>query len=149
METKWGRFWRYENAQVTLIPVDEAQPSLGGKVKVKAFVMDWRTFTPQLKTLYGVYSDDFITFGEFSKEAGNPLDNEEVLLKVCDENDKVTVPDRTSFRFENGGIFFKREVNGEVVDSEIEHSVDEKKLSPLIDQTWSETFFYGLGNKKI
>ena len=54
--------------------------------------MDWTTFTPQLKTLYGVYSDDFITFGEFSKESGNPLDNEEVLLKVCDDEDKVTVP---------------------------------------------------------
>ena len=92
METYWGRFWRYENAQVTLIPVDEAQPQLGGKVKVKAFVMDWTTFTPQLKTLYGVYSDDFITFGEFSKESGNPLVNEEVLLKVCDDEDKVTVP---------------------------------------------------------
>lgn len=65
MESKVGRFWRYENAYVTLFPVDEAQPRLGGKVRVKAFVMDWRTLTPQLKTFYGIYSDDFITFGEF------------------------------------------------------------------------------------
>jgi hypothetical protein len=65
METRLGRFWRYENAFVTLYPIDEEQPRLGGKVKVNAFVLDVRTFTPQLKTLYGVYSDDFITFGEF------------------------------------------------------------------------------------
>jgi hypothetical protein len=149
MESKWGRFWRYESAQVTLIPVDETQPQLGGKVKVKAFVMDWRTFTPQLKTFYGVYSDDFITFGQFSKEAGNPLENEEVLLKVCDDEDKATVADRTTFRFENGAVFYKREVNGEIIDSEIEHAVNEHKLQPLIDQTWSETFFYGLGNKRV
>jgi hypothetical protein len=149
MESSWGRYWRYENAQVTLIPVDEAQPQLGGKVKVKAFVMDWRTFTPSLKTLYGVYSDDFITFGEFSKDSGNPLDNEEVLLKVCDENDKTTVPEKTTFRFENNNLFFKREVNGEVLDAEIDHDVSESKLHPLIDQSWSEVLFYGLGNKRV
>lgn len=149
MESRWGRFWRYENASVTLIPVDEAQPQLGGKVKVKAFVMDWRTFTPQLKTLYGVYSDDFITFGEFSKEAGDPLDNEELLLKVFDENDRVTVPERTTFKFADNGLFYKREVNGEVIDTEIEHEVPEAKLHPLFDQSWGETLFYGVGNKRV
>ena len=86
MESYWGRFWRYENAYITLIPIDAAQPGLGGKVKVNAFIIDWRTLTPSIKTFYGVYSDDFITFGEFSKNAGNPLDNEELLLKVVDEN---------------------------------------------------------------
>lgn len=149
MESKWGRYWRYENAQITLIPVDEAQPQLGGKVKVKAYIMDWRTFTPQIKTLYGVYSDDFVTFGEFAKSAGNPLDNEEVLLKVFDEADKETVPERTTFRFENNQLHYKREVNGEVVDTEIEHAIEESKLNLLIDQSWSETLFYGLGNKKV
>ena len=148
MESRWGRFWRYENAQITLIPLDEAQPQLGGKVKVRAFVMDWRTFTPQLKTLYGIYSDDFLTFGEFAKDS-NPLDNEELLLKVCDENDHTTVPEKTTFRFENNNLFFKREVNGEVVDSEIEHEVAESQLHPLIDQSWSELFFYGVGNKRV
>jgi hypothetical protein len=111
--------------------------------------MDLRTFTPQLKTLYGVYSDDFITFGEFSKEAGNPLENEELLLKVVDEEDQVTVPSRTTFRFEDNNLFFKREVNSEIFDTEIEHEVREAKLQPLIDQSWSETLFYGLGNKRV
>ena len=132
-----------------MIPVDETQPQLGGKVQVKAFVMDFRTFTPQIKTLYGVYSDDFITFGEFAKSAGNPLDNEEVLLKVCDENDKTVVPERTTFRFADNQLLLKREVNGEVVDSEIQHAIEENKLHPMIDQSWSEVLFYGLGNKNV
>ena len=125
METYWGRFWRYENASVTLIPLDETQPQLGGKVKVRAFIMDWRTFTPQFKTLYGVYSDDFITFGEFAKGSGNPLDNEELLLKVVDDQDLTTVADRTTFRFQDNNLYFKREVNEEVLDKEIEHEVQE------------------------
>ncbi len=149
METKWGRFWRYENGYVTLIPVDETQPGLGGKVKVNAFVLDVRTFTPQLKTLYGVYSDDFITFGEFKKEAGNPLENEEVLLKVCDDQDNSTVVDKVQFRFDSNSLFYSREVNPEVKDTEIEHPVGESKLLPHINQTWSETLFYGLGNKRV
>jgi len=149
MESYWGRFWRYENAQITLIPVDESQPQLGGKVKVRAFIMDWCTFTPQLKTLYGVYSDDFITFGEFTKEAGNPIDNEELLLKVLDEADRTTVPERTTFLFQDSQLHYRREVNGEVLDTEIEHEVPESKLHPLVAQSWSETLFYGVGNKRV
>lgn len=95
--------------------------------------MDWRTFTPKYKTFYGIYSDDFITFGEFAKEAGDPFHNEELLLKVVDEEDKTTVSDRVTFRFENNGLHYKREVNAEVKDSEIEHSVPETRLTPLID----------------
>jgi hypothetical protein len=144
MESHWGRFWRYENAQITLIPLDEAQPGLGGKVKVKAFVMDWATFTPQLKTLYGVYSDDFITFGEFAKDS-SPLDNEELLLKVVDQDDLVTVADRTTFRFQDNQLHYQRQVNGEILDSDIEHAVSETQLLPH----WSETLFYGVGNKRV
>lgn len=149
MESSVGRFWRYENAYVTLFPVDDNQPRLGGKVRVKVFSMDWRTFTPSYKTLYGIYSDDFITFGEFSKEAGDPFHDESLLLKVVDENDKVTVADRVTFRFEGTGLHYKREVNGEVKDTEINHEVPETKLTPLIDQSWSEVFFYGIGNKTV
>ena len=67
MESKMGRFWRYENATVSLFPVDEEQPRLGGKVRAKLLTVDWRTFTFRYKTLHGIYSDDFITFGEFDK----------------------------------------------------------------------------------
>ena len=62
-----GRFWRYENASISLFPVDDSQPRLGGKVRAKLLTVDWRTLTFRYKTLYGVYSDDFITFGEFDK----------------------------------------------------------------------------------
>jgi hypothetical protein len=70
-------------------------------------------------------------------------------LKIVDESDKTTVPDRTIFRFENNKLTYKREVNGEVHDSEVEHSVSTGELEPLIAQSWSEVFFYGLGNKNI
>jgi len=95
-----------------------------------------------------VYSDDFITFGDFGKDA-NPLEDEELLLKVVDENDTVTVPERTTFRFQDNGLTFKREINGEVLDAEIEHEVQESRLLPHIDQSWSETLFYGVGNKRV
>lgn len=73
MDSFAKRFWRYENAYISLIPVDREQPRLGGKVRVVTFIMDWRTVTPKFKTLYGIYADDFITYGEFIKEAKNPL----------------------------------------------------------------------------
>lgn len=149
METYLGRFWRYENAYISLFPVDESQPRLGGKVRVKVLAMDWRTFTPSYKTLHGIYSDDFITFGEFKKDAGDPFHDEALLLKVVDDQDKSVVADRVTFRFEGSGLHFKREVNGELLDTEIHHDVPETKLTPVIDQTWSETFFYGVGNKNM
>lgn len=147
METYMGRFLRYENAFVTLIPLDESQPRLGGKVQVKSFIMDWATFTPQVKTLYGIYSEDFITFGEYA--AGNPLDNEELLLKICDDSDTDAVADKTTYRFENNELFYKREVNTTLRDPQVEHAVPESKLQEMIEQSWSETLFYGLGNKNV
>ena len=149
MESYWGRYWRYENNFITLYPVDESNPRSGGKVKVTSMVMDWHTFTPQYKTLYGVYTDDFITYGEFSKEAGNPFDDEAVLLKIVDENDKTTVPDKTTFKFENSKVTYKREVNGDLKDVEVDHPIKESAIQPLLDNTWSETLFYGVGNKSI
>lgn len=149
MESRFHRFWRYDYTQVNFIPLDDAEPRQGGKVKVNVYSIDFRTLTPQIKTLYGIYSDDFITFGQFPKSVGDPLNNDEVLLKVVDSEDRETVPDRFTFRFENNALLYKREVNGEVVDAEIEHEVKESQLIPLIDQTWSETLFYGLGNKRV
>ena len=149
METYVGRFVRNEMAFIKLIPVDNSQPRLGGKVKVTSLQMDWSTFTPSYQTLYGVYSEDFLMFGEYSKEAGNPLNNEEVLIKICDENDLNTVVNKTIFRFENNRLSFRRDVNGEVKDIEIDHPVNEYELTPVIDQSWSEVLFYGLGNRKV
>ena len=103
MESIVGRFWRYESASITLMPVDEAEPRLGGKVQVKSFGMDFRTFTPFVQTQYGVYSDDFISFGTFDKSVGNPLEDEEVLLKIVEEptGEDSIVLDKTTFNFED------------------------------------------------
>ena len=111
--------------------------------------LDWRTFTPSYKTLYGVYSDDFITFGEYQKDLGNPLENEEALLKICDENDTLSTPVKNIFRFEDNKLTYEKIVNGDVRDLEIEHPVKEVVLEQMIDQTWTEVFFYGLGNTNM
>jgi len=143
------RYFRYENHFITLIPVDENQPRLGGKVKANAFIMDWRTFTPQIKTLYGIYSDDFLTMGEFTKEAGNPLEKEDVLLKIAEEGSSNLIATKTLFRFENNRLYYRRDVNESLRDLEVEHPIKESEITPLIDQTWTEVFFYGIGNKHI
>ena len=103
MESLLGKFWRYENATINLMPVDEAEPRLGGKVSVKSFVLDLRTLTVGFQTQYGVYSDDFVTFGTFDKDQGNPLDNEELLLKIVSDvtEDDSVISDKTTFKFEN------------------------------------------------
>lgn len=59
--------------------------------------IDVRTLTPFYKTLYGVYGDDFLTFGEY-KDVENPLDNEELLLKITEDNSDVVI-DKMHFRF--------------------------------------------------
>ena len=85
MESKFGRFWRYENATVNLYPVDTDNPRLGGKVQVSALVFDLRTLTPSRKNYYGVYGEDFVTFGQYKDSAKYPIDDEETLLKIFDE----------------------------------------------------------------
>jgi len=50
MESYMKRFWKYENATISLMPIDESQPRLGGKVKVSGFAFDFRTMTPAMQT---------------------------------------------------------------------------------------------------
>ena len=128
MQSALKRFWRYEQNFITLYPVDENQPRLGGKVKVVSLIMDWHTFTPQYKTLYGIYGDDFITYGEFRKDIANPLNEEEILIRIADENDTDTVLDKTTFTFRDNKLSYRRDVNGEQKDTEIEHSITESSL---------------------
>ncbi len=73
-ESAVGRFWRYEINNITLIPVNPHEPRLGGKVTANLRGFDVRTFTPYTKVYYGVYGEDFLTFGQYME--GNPLDNE-------------------------------------------------------------------------
>ena len=116
---------------------------------MKSLVLDWRTFTPSLKTYYGVYGDDFIRFGEYAKNIGDPLNNEEALIKICDEVDLESAPVKNLFKFENNQLFYSKVVNEELRDVEVEHPIKETQLETMIDQTWTEVLFYGLGNKHI
>ena len=148
MESMMGRFWKYERNTINLIPVDENEPRLGGKVQVKSFVLDLQTLTLGMQTQYGVYSDDFVTFGTFDKEAGNPLDDEEVLLKIVSEDtgENSVVLDKTMLKFENNELFFSKEVNQDKSDAEVNHAIEETKLDKVIADSWTEKFFYGVGN---
>ena len=101
-----------------------------------------------MQTQYGVYSDDFVTFGTFDKEAGNPLDDEEVLLKIVSEDtgENSVVLDKTMLKFENNELFFSKEVNQDKSDAEVNHAIEETKLDKVIADSWTEKFFYGVGN---
>ena len=146
MESMLGRFWKYERSTINLIPVDESQPRLGGKVQVKNFVFDLQTLTFAMQNQYGVYSEDFVTYGTFDKEAGNPLDDEELLLKIVSDDYEEVVADKTMFKFENNELYLSKEVNAEKSDPETNHAIEETKLDKVIADSWTEKFFYGVGN---
>ena len=143
-ETLLGRYWLYQNATISLLPLDESNPRQGGKVHVKGYGFDFRTFTPVSIDQYGIYSDDFVTFGTFKE--GNPLDNEQVLMQIVDERASSQVVDKTTFRFHNNTLSFQRDVNADLTDPEVNHAVDPTDLSLAYDNSWSETLFYGVGN---
>ena len=148
MESFMGRFWRYENATINFLPVDEEQPRLGGKVHVKSFIFDLRTMTGGFTNQYGIYSDDFVTYGSFKNVDSSPLDDEEILLKIVDDETDM-VADKTSFKFQNNELVFAKEVNEELSDVEINHPINETKLDVAYDSSWTETLFYGVGNKAV
>ena len=151
LETFLHRFWRYESATINLKPVDEAQPRLGGAVEVSGFHIDFRTLTMGSTKQYGVYSDDFVSFGTFDKETGNPLDNEELLLKITEDirGESSPVLDRTTFKFEGNQVTFAKEVNDERVDTDVNHAVEAAPLDTLLDESWTEALFYGRGNSAM
>ena len=125
MESLLGRFWRYQDTRVSLEPVDENEPRLGGRVQATQTTFDVRTFTLSNKTYHGVYGEDFLTFGEFVGEA-DPQD-EATLLKIFDENSDA-VADRHSFKFADSQVTYSRQVNGDVVDTDLEHEIAETPL---------------------
>lgn len=90
-----------------------------------------------------MYGEDFITFGEFNADC-DP-ENEATLLKIFEEGSDAVV-DRHMFKFENGSVNYSRTVDGEVVDAEIEHAIETTPLQSTVGDSWSETFFYGIGN---
>ena len=65
MESALGRFWKVEDTTVTFYPVNADEPRLGGKVAASVKGFDVSTFSPYTKTYYGVYGEDFVTYGQF------------------------------------------------------------------------------------
>jgi hypothetical protein len=124
--------------------VDPQEPRLGGSVTASVKGFDVRTFTPYKKTYHGVYGEDFLTYGTFAE--GAP-ESEEALLKIFEEDGSVV--DKHSFKFTDNRVYYSREVNAEVNDAEIEHAIAESELTQAVAQTWSETLFYGAGNKAM
>ena len=79
------------------------------------------------------------------------MENEELLLKVMDLDitGEHEVLDKTSFKFEGNSIYFSKEVNEEKDDVELNHPIEEAKLDVVLDDSWTETLFYGVGNKAV
>ena len=50
---------------------------------------------------------------------------------------------------EDNEVYFSKEVNAEKEDLEINQPIEETKLDVLLDESWTETFFYGIGNKSM
>ena len=149
LTTLMGKFWRIESNRFTLHPINEEDPRLGGKVSVRSLVFDARTFTFKMKALYGIYGDDFIQFGEF---AGNssPLNDEERLLKLTESiEDSDDIMYKSTFTFENDNLRYSHEINENLVDTDLHFRVPENELLFSPKTSWSERFFYGVGNQAM
>ena len=146
MESTFGRFWLYADTRINLQPVNEEEPRLGGRVHATQTSFDFSTFTFANKHYHGAYGEDFLIFGEFAAEA-DP-ENEETLLQIFEEGSDAVV-DRHSFKFDDSSLSYSRSINADVKDTEIDHAIAPTKLNASIGQTWTETFFYGVGNAKM
>lgn len=124
--------------------MDPSEPRLGGRVIANVKGIDVATFMPFSKTYHGVYGEDFLTYGEYAE--GSP-DNEEHLLQIFE--DSAAVVDKHHFRFADNRVYYSRHVDAGAKDAELEHAIEESELTQAVAQTWSETLFYGAGNKAI
>merc|ERR1712060_76869 len=134
-ESNFGRFWKYQDTRITLFPLDDSQPRLGGKVQATEYSMDFRTLTPGSKTYFGVYGEDFLTYAEFSPDS-NP-DDEATLLKIFEEgHDEVL--DKHTFKFDdNQKVSYSRAINADAKDPELDHAIEETTLNEQIRETWT------------
>ena len=120
MESVLGRFWKYTDTRITLHPVDESQPRLGGRVEATEFKFDLRTFSMGKTEYHGVYGEDFLTYAEFDQEMDPRSDD--TLIKAVEGGEGVL--DRHSFKFENNRISYSRDVSSDAKDTEVEHNIE-------------------------
>lgn len=148
MESAAKRFWKYESTTITFYPLNADEPRLGGKVKASVAGFNVQTFMPYTKTYYGVFGEDFVTYGQFRSQDSSTIDSDSTMLKLLEESD-ADVVDKHEFKFSNNTVTYSRQVDSTVHDAEIEHAIEEGVLNPHVEQTWSETLFYGVGNKSM
>ena len=149
MGSRLKKFWKLESCNFQLHPLDAEDSRQGGKVTVKSLIFDIRTFTIQMKTFYGIYGDDFIQFGEFA-DGLNPLEDDEILLKLTEDiSDSEEVKNKSTFSFADDAITYSHQINENLVDNELEFPIEKSQLLQSDQVTWSETFFYGLGNRRM
>ena len=66
-----------------------------------------------------------ITFGSFDKSLGNPLDNEELLIKIVDDiKDSKFIHYKVQFKFEDNDVYFTKEVNPDKEDLDINYPIE-------------------------
>ena len=57
------------------------------------------------------------------------------------------VYDRATFRFENNQVTYQYEnLNEEKLDPAVHHSIEETPLDQVLQDSWTERLFYGIGN---
>ena len=147
--TLMWKYWKIETNRFILHPLNPEDPRQGGKVTVKRLLFDIRSLTFKMRTLHGIYGDDFIQYGEFVGSS-NPLDDEERLLQLTEEiegSDDIMY--KTTFRFENDNLTYTHEINETLVDGETNYAVPEYELMFSPKTSWSEKLFYGVGNKAM
>ena len=146
MESHLGRYWMYADTRINLIPLDDNEPRLGGRVQATQTSFDVQTFTLSNKHYHGVYGEDFLAYGEFSEDVDPAQDA--TLLKLFEEGADEVV-DRHHFKFEDQQVTYSRTLNGEVKDTEVEHEIEPTALTTSITNSWSESLFYGIGNARV
>lgn len=74
-----------------------------------------------------------------------------MLLQITEnvEGDESALKDKTTFKFEDNGVYFSKEVNGAKSDTDVNHAIAETKLDAVLEESWTEALFYGVGNKAM
>merc|ERR1712166_99097 len=105
------------------------------------------------------YGEDFVIFGQFAdltneksdsnSAVANIRDNDEALLKLLSPELDESIVDMHAFYFVNNEVQYERKVNEKHADTDIEHEIKTSNLNVHIEQSWSESLFYGIGNKNM
>ena len=68
------KLWEHEFTKLNFLPLDKENIGAGGRIEGMRTKWNFRTMTPSRRFVYGLYGEDFITFGVYEIE--DPLENE-------------------------------------------------------------------------